>query len=87
MTITLEEAREAYAKKLETEAAKHIATFPGGLQVLNGQYGPYVTDGKKNVRIPKATDPLKLTEKEAKAMIAKAPDKKKKFVRRTAKKK
>jgi DNA topoisomerase I len=87
MTITLEEAREAYAKKLETEAKKHITTFPGGIQVLNGQYGPYVTDGKKNVRIPKAKDPLKLTEAEAKEMIDKAPDKKKKFVRRTAKKK
>ena len=39
-----------------------IADFGGGLQVLRGPYGPYVTDGKKNARIPKEIDPEKLTE-------------------------
>jgi len=87
MTITIEEARDFYAKKLEAEAKKHIQTFPGGIQVLNGQYGPYITDGKKNVRIPKATDPEKLTEAEAKTMLEKAPAKKKFVRRKTASKK
>ena len=33
-----------------------------GVKVLNGPYGPYVTDGKKNVRVPKDTDPKSLSE-------------------------
>ncbi len=85
MKITQEEARELYAAKLQKEREKFIKEFANGIQVLNGQYGPYVSDGKKNVRIPKTTDPLKLTEAEAKAMIDKAPAKKKRFVRRAKK--
>ncbi len=84
-TITEAEARTLYIEKLAKDAAKHINEFKGGIKVLNGPYGPYVTDGKKNVRLPKDSDPLKLTEAEAKEMIAKAPAKKK-FVRRRAKK-
>jgi DNA topoisomerase-1 len=84
-TITEAEARELYAEKLAKDAAKHINEFPGGIKVLNGPYGPYITDGKKNVRLPKDDDPAKLTEAQAKEMIAKAPAKKK-FVRRRAKK-
>jgi DNA topoisomerase-1 len=83
MKITEEEARELYAKKLEAEANKYIQIFDkSGIKVVNGPYGPYITDGKKNARIPKTTDPAKITEAEAKEMIAKAPTKKKKFVRR-----
>ena len=82
MKITEDEARELYAAKLQKEKEKHITTFPAGIQVLNGPYGPYVSDGKKNVRIPKTQDPLKLTEAEAKTMLDKAPTKKKRFVRR-----
>jgi DNA topoisomerase-1 len=84
-TITEAEARELYIEKLAKDAAKNINEFKGGIKVLNGPYGPYITDGKKNVRLAKDADPLALTEAEAKEMIAKAPAKKK-FVRRRAKK-
>jgi DNA topoisomerase I len=73
--ITLEQAKELYADKLKKEAEKHIATF-GAIQVLNGFYGPYITDGKKNARIPKGTDPKTLTEADCFDLLAKAPDKK-----------
>lgn len=83
MKISESEAREFYAAKLEKEANKYIAQFEkSGISIVNGQYGPYVTDGKKNARIPKATDATKMTEKEAKDLLAKAPAKKKRFVRR-----
>jgi DNA topoisomerase-1 len=75
-TITLEEARELYAAKLKKDAEKHINEFPGGVKVLNGPYGPYVTDGKKNARIAKDVDPKKLTEAEAKKLLDEAPAKK-----------
>lgn len=84
-TITEAEARELYAAKLKKDAEKHINTFPGGIQILNGQWGPYVTDGKKNARIAKDVDAKLVTEAEAKELLAKAPAKKK--FRRTTRRK
>jgi DNA topoisomerase-1 len=50
--------------------------------VLNGPYGPYITDGKKNARIAKTTDPATITEEQAKQLLAEAPAKKGGFRRR-----
>lgn len=87
MSITLAEARDLFAAKLKKDAEKHIASFDGGIQILNGPYGPYITDGKKNARIPKETDPKTITETQAKEMLEKAPAKgKRTFKRRTVKK-
>jgi DNA topoisomerase-1 len=45
-----------------------------------------VTDGKKNAKIPKGTEPKDITDAEAKKMIADAPaGKKKRFTKRKAK--
>ncbi|MDR1197031.1 MAG: DNA topoisomerase I, partial [Candidatus Nomurabacteria bacterium] len=81
--ITLDEAQKLYDEKLAAEAAKNIADF-GEIKVLNGRFGPYVTDGKKNAKIPKDTDPKKLTETEAQKLLDAAPSKK--TFRRRAKK-
>ena len=64
-SITLEKARELYAAKLKAEAAKNIAEFPDGVKVLNGRFGPYITNGTKNVKIPKDTDPKTITHEKA----------------------
>lgn len=85
--ITLDEAKELYVAKLKAEAEKHIATFDNGVQILNGRYGPYITDGKKNAKIPKDTDPKKITEKQAQKLLDEAPEKKGRFVRKTKAKK
>jgi DNA topoisomerase-1 len=84
-TITEQEARDLYAAKLKKDAEKHINTFANGIQILNGPYGPYVTDGKKNARIAKDADPKKITEKQARALLDAAPAKKK-FRRKTRRK-
>lgn len=82
-TITLDEALELYAKKLETIANREIKIFEKeGISILNGQYGPYITDGKKNARIPKTTDPKTLTLEQAQQMIKDAKPGKKRVVRR-----
>lgn len=81
-TITEAEARDLYTEKLAKDAAKHINEFPGGIKVLNGPYGPYITDGKKNARIAKVADPTKITEAEAKKLLAEAPAKKRGFRRK-----
>ena len=85
-TIELEQALEYIAKKKEEDANKFIKEFEEeGIQVLNGRYGPYVTDGKKNAKIPKDVEPESLTLDQCKEMIAKAPARKAR--RKTAKKK
>lgn len=76
--ITESEARMLYDEKLKADAAKNIADFGDGIKVLNGRFGPYITDGTKNIKIPKTTDPKTITHEEAKVMIEKAPAKAKK---------
>ncbi|HSH18436.1 MAG TPA: type I DNA topoisomerase [Candidatus Saccharimonadales bacterium] len=85
-TITEAEARELYAAKQQTDAEKYIAEFEGGIQVLNGRYGPYITDGKKNAKIPKDKDPKAITRIECMDLLAATPDKKKPFRRGGARK-
>lgn len=75
-TITLDEARALYADKLKAEAEKNIADFGDGIKVLNGRYGPYITDGKKNAKIPKDTEPKTITHEQAKKFLADTSDKK-----------
>jgi DNA topoisomerase-1 len=81
-TIDEAEARILYEEKLAKDAAKNIAEFPGGVKILNGPYGPYITDGKKNARIAKDQDPVKITEAEAQKMLDSAPAKKRGFRRK-----
>jgi DNA topoisomerase-1 len=85
-SITEKEARELYAAKLEKDANKYIKEFDSGIKVVNGPYGPYITDGKKNAKIPKDTEPAKLTEAECKKLLDEAPARKR-FARRSTKKK
>ncbi len=76
LTVTEDVAKLAIAEKIEKVKNQQIAVF-GDIKVLNGRFGPYVTNGKKNVSVPKDVDPETIDEDKAKDMIAKAPDKKK----------
>jgi DNA topoisomerase-1 len=73
-TINLERALELVAEKKIVDANRLIQNFEEqGIQVLNGRYGPYATDGKKNARIPKDTDPKSLTLEDCIKLIEEAP--------------
>jgi DNA topoisomerase-1 len=85
-SITEDEARELYKAKLEKDANKYIKEFESGIKVVNGPYGPYITDGKKNAKIPKDIEPKDLTEEQCKKLIEEAPARKKFTRRRTTKK-
>jgi DNA topoisomerase-1 len=86
-TITLEEALELYKEKLKAEAEKNIADFGDGIKVLKGRYGPYITDGTRNAKIPKDVEPASITHEQAKEMLAEATPAKGRFARKgTAKK-
>jgi DNA topoisomerase-1 len=73
--IDLATARELYAAKLVAEAEKNIADFGDGVKVLKGRWGPYVTDGKKNAKVDKKTDPTTITHEQALKLLAEAPAK------------
>ena len=77
--IELERALELIAEKKELDANRVIQTFKDGeIEVLRGRYGPYITDGKKNGKIPKDKDPEELTLEECVAILEAAPARKKK---------
>jgi DNA topoisomerase-1 len=70
-TIGFDAAVELVRAKLEMIANRTIKVFPGTeIQVLNGRYGPYITDGEKNGKIPKDRDPASLTQEECVALLA-----------------
>ena len=74
-TIELDRALELIRLKKEADANRIIADFAtDGIQVLNGRFGPYVTNGKKNAKIPKDRDPKSITLEEARVMIEQAPE-------------
>ncbi|HET7778588.1 MAG TPA: type I DNA topoisomerase, partial [Rudaea sp.] len=73
-TIELPRALELLHEKAELARNRLIASFrDGAIQVLNGRYGPYITDGEKNARIPKDKEPASLTEAECAELLAAAP--------------
>lgn len=73
-TVTLERALALTQAKKKADAEKEIKVFKKqNIAVLNGRYGPYVTDGKKNAKIPKSMTPADLTLEDCQALIAKAP--------------
>jgi len=72
-TVTLDRAHELMSEKEASEKAKNIQVFDSGIKVLNGRFGPYITDGKKNAKIPKDTEPASLTEQQCKDLLAAAP--------------
>ena len=85
-TINLERALELVEEKKQADAEREIRIFEEqGIKVLKGRYGPYVTDGKKNARVPKDREPDTLTLEECVELITSAKPRPKR--KRVAKKK
>jgi DNA topoisomerase-1 len=73
-TVDLPRALEVIRLKKEADANRIIQDFGvDNIQVLNGRYGPYITDGKRNARIPKETDPKAVTLELCRELLAVAP--------------
>src|SRR5690606_935962 len=63
--IDLERAVFLIEEKEEIARNRIIKEFDGSdIQVLNGRYGPYLSDGKLNGKIPKDREPASLTLEE-----------------------
>ncbi len=69
-TIDLERALFLIREKEEIAANRIIKTFEGSpIQVLNGRFGPYLSDGELNGKIPKDRDPASLTLAEVQQLM------------------
>lgn len=87
-TIGRERALEVIAEKKEADAKKMIKVFDDSdIRVQHGPYGPYITNGKKNAKVPKDREPETLTFEECEELIAKAPERKARRKKGGAKKK
>ncbi len=74
--IDLETARRLLEEHQAAEP-RTIKELPGGIKVVDGRFGVYVTDGKKNRGLPAGQDPSQLTQEAAKALLAKAKPRRK----------
>ena len=69
--IELDKAVELIHGRREYLANRFIKTFDGtDIQILNGRFGPYITDGAFNAKIPKDREPASLTQEECEALLA-----------------
>ncbi|MGV7195641.1 DNA topoisomerase I [Xanthomonas axonopodis] len=70
-TIDLERAVFLIEEKEEIARNRVIKEFEGSdIQVLNGRFGPYISDGKLNGKIPKEREPSSLTLAEVQQLLA-----------------
>ncbi|MDS4031911.1 MAG: DNA topoisomerase I [Candidatus Contendobacter sp.] len=82
-SISRERALELIAAHQQVAANKVLQEFSdSAVQILNGRFGPYITDGQKNVRLPKGREPASLTLAECEGLLRAAPEKKKSTARR-----
>ncbi|MBB5207491.1 DNA topoisomerase I [Chiayiivirga flava] len=70
-TIELDRALFLIRQKEEIAANRIIKSFDGSkIQVLNGRFGPYLSDGEMNGKIPKDREPASITLAEAQEFMA-----------------
>ena len=69
-TIELPRALQLIEEKEEAIRNRIILSFDdGAIEVLNGKFGPYITNGERNGKIPKDRDPKTLTREECVALL------------------
>lgn len=85
MSINEATAIEIIEKKRKADREKTIKTFAedDSLKVLNGRWGPYISIGKKNYKIPKDVDPAALTLSECIKIVEAADKSEPKTTKRT----
>jgi len=87
-TVELPRALELVKEKIIADANRLILDFEEhGIQVLNGRYGPYITNKEKNARVPKDREPKSLTLEECVELLAAAPVRGRRGKKKAAKKK
>jgi DNA topoisomerase-1 len=86
-TVELSRALEIVAAKKQADLDRILVTFPDTeVQILQGRWGPFITDGNKNARMPKDREVESLSLEECLALLEAAPEKKRRG-KKAAKKK
>jgi DNA topoisomerase-1 len=75
-TVKLAHALGLIAAKKKADLERIMKTYDGSeVQIVKGRWGPFITDGKKNARMPKDREPDSMTLAECQAALDAAPDK------------
>jgi DNA topoisomerase-1 len=70
-TIEMDQVLVFINDKKKSDEEKEIQLFEGStIQILDGRWGPFITDGFKNAKIPKDRDPGSLKLDECEAILA-----------------
>ncbi|HRO40264.1 MAG TPA: type I DNA topoisomerase [Flavobacteriales bacterium] len=76
-TVTLERAVELIEAKLAGVRQNILKAFEGTtVEIIDGRYGPYLTDGNKIAKMPEGKQPAEVTLEEAQKLLAEAPERK-----------
>ena len=76
LTVTEAVAQEALEGRRQRNAQRTIADL-GDIKVLNGRYGPYVTDGTKNARVPEDHNAEDIDKETAQQLLSQAKPRRK----------
>jgi DNA topoisomerase I len=79
-SLSVERAIGIISEKRQKDKEKVIQKFEGKetVMVLNGRYGPYISIGKNNYKIPKDKEPARLTLEDCMKIVAEQDKKEKK---------
>ncbi|MBS7457948.1 DNA topoisomerase I [Coralloluteibacterium stylophorae] len=84
-TVDLARALFLIEEKEEIARNRIIKSFDGStMQVLNGRFGPYISDGEKNGKIPKDREPASLTLAECQQILEETGKPVRRFGRKAA---
>ncbi len=76
LDVTYEQAMELIAAHKQMLKERVIKSFPEhGIEILKGRYGPFITDGNVNAKVPKDVEPDSLDLETCQKLIAEAPPK------------
>ena len=76
LDVTREQALELIAEHKQMLKDRVIKAFPEhGIEILKGRYGPFITDGNVNAKVPKDVEPDTLDLETCQKLIAEAPPK------------
>ena len=71
LSIDLQSCIRLIEQSADKEANRIIAEFKDSdIQIINGNYGPYIKHAGNNYRIPKGSDATALTEEDCKNIVA-----------------
>lgn len=88
LKITIEECAAVIdAEQTKAKGPVVLAEFPGGIQVIEGRFGPYIKQDGNNFKIPAGMDAATLTAQQCQDIVSKGtPTSRKRYFKKKSKK-